>query len=80
MSTSLADLKSSAARLPLPERAELAQYLLYSLDESEAGAADAWQLLAEQRLDEVKSGQVIGIPSEQVMESLRRADENANRL
>jgi hypothetical protein len=57
--------------LPMPLRAELAQYLLETLDDAEEGAVDAWQSLAEERLAELDTGKVTGIPAAKVMDSLR---------
>ncbi len=71
MSPSLEELKSTLSGLPPPARAELAQYLLRSLDPDEEGAAAEWLALAERRMAEVRAGQVVGIPAEQVLEKLR---------
>jgi putative addiction module component (TIGR02574 family) len=65
------ELKSTLSNLPAPQRAELVQYLLESLDEPEAGATEEWQKLAEQRIAEIRSGAVKGIPAEVVLESLQ---------
>jgi putative addiction module component (TIGR02574 family) len=70
MSPSLEQLKATLSSLPATERAELAQYLLRSLDpEEEAGQAE-WLALAEQRMAEVRAGEVSGIPAEEVLKSL----------
>jgi hypothetical protein len=42
------------------------------LEPAEEGAAAEWLALAERRMVEVRAGQVIGVPAEQVLESLRR--------
>jgi putative addiction module component (TIGR02574 family) len=71
MATTLDDLKSAASDLPVPERAELARYLLDSLDEGEQPAARAdWLALAESRMAEVKAGSVVGIPADDVLRDL----------
>lgn len=71
MSPTLQDLKNAASGLPAGERAELAQYLLRSLDEQdEEGARAEWLALAEQRMAEVRAGKVIGIPAEEVLKNL----------
>jgi len=70
MSAVLQSLKEVAADLPASERAELAQYLLTSLDEQDAGAQAAWLSLAEQRMGEVRSGKVVGIPGDEVVRKL----------
>lgn len=72
VSTSLEELKSTAAGLPVPERAELAHYLLHTLEAPDAGAAAEWLALAEQRMDDIRAGRVVGIPAEAVLESMRR--------
>jgi putative addiction module component (TIGR02574 family) len=71
MVLTLEQLKDAAADLPLSERAELAQFLVRSLDEQEAAHIQAeWLALAEQRMADVKAGKVVGIPAEQVLKSL----------
>jgi putative addiction module component (TIGR02574 family) len=67
----LDEIKAILARLPAPERAELAHYLLHTLEPAEEGAAAEWLALAEERMAEVRAGRVVGIPAEQVLESLR---------
>jgi hypothetical protein len=49
MSPSLEELKVTLCGLPVAQRAELAQYLLRSLDSEEEGAKAEWLALAEQR-------------------------------
>lgn len=71
MVLTLEQLKDVAADLPLPERAELARFLVHSLDEKEAAAIEAeWLALAASRMADVKAGQVVGIPAEQVLKNL----------
>ena len=72
MSATLEELKTTVSGLPVPERAELAQYLLHTLESPDEGAAAEWLAVAEQRMSDVRSGRVVGIPAEQVLESLRR--------
>src|SRR5262245_42871536 len=72
MSASLDELKTTLSSLPVSDRAELAQYLLQTLDPVEEGAPAEWLALAEQRMAEVRAGKVVGIPAQQVLESLRR--------
>lgn len=71
MNSSLEELKTALTTLPVQQRAELAQYLLHTLDEVEADAAAEWLALAQQRMDEVRAGKAAGIPAEQVLKSLR---------
>jgi putative addiction module component (TIGR02574 family) len=71
MSLTLEGLKDAASALPAGKRAELAQYLLRSLDEQdEEGARAEWLALAEQRMAEVRAGKVVGIPAEEVLKHL----------
>ncbi len=72
MSASLEELKRTASDLPLSERAELAQHLLWTLDEPEPEAAAEWLAVAERRMADVRAGRVIGIPAAEVLESMRR--------
>lgn len=72
MSVMLEELKSTISGLPVSERAELAHYLLHTLEATEEGAAADWLALAEQRMDDVRAGRDMGISAEEVMESLRR--------
>ena len=72
MSATLEELKSTVSGLPVPERAELVHYLLRTLESPEEGAAAEWLALAERRMDDVRAGRVVGIPAEQVIDSLRR--------
>jgi putative addiction module component (TIGR02574 family) len=71
MAVTLQELKNAASALPVADRAELAQFLLRSLDEGEEpGARAEWLALAERRMAEVKAGQVAGIPAEEVLRTL----------
>jgi putative addiction module component (TIGR02574 family) len=70
MSQSLEQLKATLSSLPATERAELAHYLLRSLDPEEEGVKAEWLALAEQRMAEVRAGQVSGVPAEEVLNSL----------
>lgn len=71
MNSSLEELKASLMTLPAPQRAELAHYLLHTLEDPEADAAAEWLALAQRRMEEVRAGKAVGIPAEQVLESLR---------
>lgn len=67
----ITNLREDLLALPVSTRALLAQDLLESLDsKDDAGGEQAWFDLAEQRLDELKSGKVKAIPGPEV---LRRA-------
>jgi putative addiction module component (TIGR02574 family) len=71
MSPTLEEIKATLSGLPMPERAELAHFLLHTLEPAEEGAAAEWLALAERRIAEVRAGQVAGIPAELVLKSLR---------
>jgi putative addiction module component (TIGR02574 family) len=75
MSPSLDELKTTLSGLPLSERAELAHFLLHTFEPSEEGAAAEWLALAERRMADAHAGRVVGIPAEQVLDSLRRPSE-----
>jgi putative addiction module component (TIGR02574 family) len=67
------ELLTDALRLPVNERAEMAQELLRSLDgEPEEDVEAAWMAEIRRRLDEVRAGRAKTLSAE---ESLRRVDE-----
>ncbi len=66
MSPSAEQLKPVLSALSIPDRAELAHYLLRTLEPPEEGAAAEWRALAEQRMKEVREGAATGIPASQV--------------
>lgn len=71
MNLTLQDLKTSAADLPANERAELVQFLIRSLDEPEESKVQAeWLEVADQRIADVESGDVVGIPADDVIKNL----------
>ncbi len=71
MISTLQDLKTAAANLPVTARAELAEFLIRSLDEGEdPDARTEWLALAERRMADVKAGKIVGIPADDVLRSL----------
>jgi hypothetical protein len=65
---------AQAEGLSTEERAELAYFLLRSLDadpETEAIKAE-WLAVAKERIAEMRSGKAIGRPGEEVLAELRR--------
>jgi putative addiction module component (TIGR02574 family) len=73
MTTAAEQLKSQLSRLSAQERAELAHFLIRSLDESADDDAEAaWDAELQRRAEEVGAGRVEGIPAEQVFAELRR--------
>jgi putative addiction module component (TIGR02574 family) len=71
MSSLLDELKHRASRLPDTERAELAIFILDTLEPEEQGAADAWRSELDRRMAEIRSGAVVGIPMDDVLARLR---------
>lgn len=66
-------LKTELAQLPTADRAELAHFLLHSLDEETDSDADAaWEAELQRRWSEVQSGQAIGEPADKVFAELRK--------
>lgn len=72
MAISTDDLKDQLARLPVEQRAELARYLIDSL---EAGIGPdtepAWSEELARRAQDFESGRELGIPADQVFAELR---------
>jgi putative addiction module component (TIGR02574 family) len=69
---SVQDLEKAALNLSLEERARLAHRLLHSLDElSDEENEKLWTQVAERRVQELRSGKVKGIPTEDVLSDVR---------
>lgn len=67
-----------ALKMPVRERAEIAQQLLESLDrEIDINVESAWQSEVERRISELDSGKVACIPWEEVRERLMRNSSEA---
>jgi putative addiction module component (TIGR02574 family) len=66
MPVTLQELKAELAGLPEQERAELAHFLLDTLDETEADVdvEAAWDAELARRADEIRSGKAVGKPAE----------------
>ena len=71
MSATLEQLKVTLSGLPVPERAELAHYLLQTLEPAEEGVSEAWRAEVARRVAEIRSGKVVGKPVEEVLARLR---------
>lgn len=86
MAESAERLKSELAALSAQERADLAYFLLRSLDDGEdVDAEAAWDRELARREEEVLSGKVVCKPADQVLRGLREdvqrsADERLLRL
>jgi putative addiction module component (TIGR02574 family) len=74
MSSNLDQLTADALKLPLRDRVQLAQRLVSTLDdEVESDAEALWFVEAERRLEELRSGKVEGIDSDEAFHSAREA-------
>jgi putative addiction module component (TIGR02574 family) len=75
MPEALDKVKEQLGKLPAAERAELAEFLLHSLDEGEAEEPKvveaAWQEELRRRLADVEAGRVELIPADEVFKDLR---------
>jgi putative addiction module component (TIGR02574 family) len=72
MSTNLDQLTADAMKLPLRDRVQLAQRLVSTIDdEVEADTEALWFAEAERRLEELRSGRVQGIDSEDAFRTAR---------
>ncbi len=75
MAVALEKLKVELAGLTERERADLAHFLLNSLDDANADAdADveaAWDIELARRADEIQQGTAVGKPADQVFAELR---------
>ena len=65
-------IKSELSRLSLQERAELAYFLIHSLDEEvNADTEAAWDAELAHRLEDIKSGKAVGEPADKVFAEIR---------
>lgn len=67
-------LKNQLSNLSPHDRAELAQFLLQSLDSDEGWNEETeklWDVELERRMNEIKSGQASGEPFEKILQELR---------
>lgn len=66
------ELKSRLSRLSAQERAELARFLIESLDvDAGPDAQAAWEAELDRRMVEIRSGTEVGIPAEEVFSQAR---------
>jgi putative addiction module component (TIGR02574 family) len=66
-------LKLELSQLSIQERAEIASFLIHSLDENmDQDIESAWDAELAQRTREIKSGNASGEPSSQVLADLRQ--------
>lgn len=73
MSTALSEIEQQATRLSDQERAQLAAFLLRSLEAVDQGDIEEdWRIEAEARLAQVKRGEARLIPGDEVFANIRR--------
>jgi putative addiction module component (TIGR02574 family) len=66
-------LKAELLNLTSEDRAELAYFLIRSLDEEpETGVQAAWEAELERRWQEMEGGNVAGVPADEVFAELRK--------
>lgn len=72
MSETMEQLKGQLERLPNHERAELAHFLLCSLEQdADVGVDEAWEAELARRVADIQNGTVVGTPAAQVFAELR---------
>jgi len=65
------EIKTKLSVLPLKERAELAHYLIHSLDEEmDSDKEAAWDVELARRAQEIHSGNAAGMPADKVFDEL----------
>lgn len=74
MTDTLNELEQRAARLPPEERAQLALFLIRSLEPSDEGdIEEAWRIEAEAHWAEIQRGEAETIPGADVFVDVRRS-------
>lgn len=71
MATAVEELKPQLSALTETERAELAYFLLSSLDGGDEAVEQAWKDEVARRVHEIKSGQAKGVPAAIVFAEMR---------
>jgi putative addiction module component (TIGR02574 family) len=73
MTETAEQLKAQLSQLSTQERAELAHFLIHSLDEGvDADAEAAWDAELARRMEEIRSGKAVGEPADKVFAELRK--------
>jgi putative addiction module component (TIGR02574 family) len=72
MAETMERLKLELEHLSAEDKAELAHFLLDSLEPEEEGVAAAWDQEIARRVEEIRSGRASGTPAEEVFAELRR--------
>ena len=66
-------LKAQLSQLSMQERAELAHFLIHSLDEDvDADAEAAWDAELARRMEEIRAGKAVGELADTVFAELRK--------
>jgi len=66
-------LKAELAQLAAEDRAELACYLIRSLDEGDdSNVQSAWEAELERRWQDMETGKVTGVPAEDAFAKMRK--------
>ncbi|MBA4189067.1 MAG: addiction module component [Planctomycetaceae bacterium] len=71
MTETVERLKSQAGALSVPERADLAYFLLTSLEPEEEGVEEAWRTEIARRVAEIRAGSAKGRSADEVLAELR---------
>lgn len=72
MTEAVEQFKSQLKHLSLHERAEIAHFLLASLEPEDEGAAEAWETEVTRRVADIRHGRATGRPAEEVFAELRK--------
>src|SRR4051794_22534063 len=71
MTEAVEQLKDQARNLSVRERAELAYFLLSSLEPEEEGVQEAWRAEISRRVAEIRGGSAEGVPADELLAELR---------
>jgi putative addiction module component (TIGR02574 family) len=71
MSDAMTQILAHLDGLSQQERADLAYTILCSLEPEDEGVAEAWDVELSRRVAEIRSGQAVGKPAEQLFAELR---------
>jgi putative addiction module component (TIGR02574 family) len=71
MTEAVEQLKSQANALSAAERADLAYFLLTTLEPEEEGVDEAWRVEIARRVADIRNGTAVGRPAEEVLTELR---------
>jgi putative addiction module component (TIGR02574 family) len=72
MAHPMKQLKSELEQLSTKDKADLACFLLGSMEPEEEGVAAAWDVEVARRVEEIRSGRASGTPAEEVFAQLRQ--------